>query len=90
MHERYQKPVWLTEFALSNHGKGAPATVAEQQAFMAKALPMLDALPFVERYGWFVFGAKKKEKPEQWFLLAPDGGLSDLGKTYSTVSPAKP
>ena len=90
VHERYQKPVWLTEFALSNHGKGAPATVAEQQAFMAKALPMLDALPFVERYGWFVFGAKKKEKPEQWFLLAPDGGLSDLGKTYSTVSPAKP
>jgi len=89
VHERYQKPVWLTEFALSNHGKGAPATVAEQQAFMAQALPMLDALPFVERYSWFVSGPNKKGKPENWFLLAPDGRLSELGQTYANTAPVK-
>ena len=89
VHERYQKPVWLTEFALSKFKDGAPATVGEQQAFIAKALPMLDELPFVERYSWFVFGANKKGTPENWFLLSPDGRLTGVGETYSTVSPAK-
>ena len=89
VHERYQKPVWLTEFALSKFKNGAPATVAQQQAFIAKVLPMLDELPFVERYSWFVFGANKKGVPQNWFLVTLEGCLSEVGKTYSTVSPAK-
>ena len=83
VHERCKKPVWLTEFALLKHNKGASATVAEQHAFMVKAMAMLDTLPYVERYSWFVFGSNKKEAPHTWFLLAPDGHLSELGKTYS-------
>ena len=83
VHERYGKPIWLTEFALRNF-KGDPATVAEQQAFMAKVLPMLDGLPFVERYSWFVFGAERPSKPNSWYLLSPDGRLSELGLTYAT------
>lgn len=88
VHERYQKPIWLTEFALSKHSTGAPATVAEQQAFIAKALPMLDGLPFVERYSWFVFGFSKKETLHKWYLVAADGRLSEVGKTYAATARA--
>jgi len=91
VHERYQKPIWLTEFALNNYKEGeAPATAAEQQAFMVKALPMLDALPFVERYSWFVFSSNRKDKPHNWYLLTAEGSLTEVGETYSTASPAKP
>ena len=87
VHERYGKPIWLTEFALRNF-KGDPATVAEQQAFMARVLPMLDGLPFVERYSWFVFGAERPSKPNSWYLLSPDGRLSELGLTYAATGRA--
>lgn len=90
VHQRYQKPIWLTEFALNNYKEGAaPATAAEQQAFMVKALPMLDALPFVERYSWFVFSSNRKDKPQNWYLLSAEGNLTEVGETYSDASPAK-
>ena len=85
VHDRYGKPIWLTEFALRNF-KGEIATVAQQQAFMAKALPMLDELPFVERYSWFVFGAMNPKKPaNSWHLISPERKLSELGSTYATT-----
>jgi len=91
VHERYQKPIWLTEFALKNFkDKASPATIAEQQQFMAKALPMLDGLPFVERYSWFVFSWNKKEKTDNWYLLAPGGRLSELGITYGATGLSNP
>ena len=89
VHDRYQRPVWLTEFTISKHDKGPPATLAEQQAFMEKALPMLDSLPFLERYSWFVFGFNKKGGPQNWYLLNADNELSEIGKTYSTASQEK-
>jgi len=85
VHDRYGKPIWLTEFALRNF-KGDIATMAQQQAFMAKVLPMLDELPFVERYSWFVFGAMNPKKPpNSWYLLSPEQKLSELGSTYATT-----
>lgn len=47
----YQKPIWLTEFALSNWK--SPAEPDQQKAYMEVALPMLEDLPFLERYAWF-------------------------------------
>lgn len=54
VHDKYQKPIWLTEFALVEWTT-PPAfpTYAEQAAFVRQALPMLESLPFVERYAWF-------------------------------------
>ena len=87
VHDRFQKPIWLTEFALKNYkNNAAPATVAEQQQFMLKALPMLEKLPFVERYSWFVFNSNRKAKTDSWYLLDSSGQLSELGKTYAATA----
>ena len=88
VYELYHKPIWLTEFALGNNN-GSPATVEEQQLFMAKALPMLESLPFLERYSWFVFGErthnpKHPEIPSTLGLIS-NGALSPLGMTYANT-----
>ena len=51
VHELYGKPVWLTEFALANWKTAA--TSKQQRAYIKEAVPMLEKLPFVERYAWF-------------------------------------
>jgi Glycosyl hydrolase catalytic core len=54
IHDKYQKPIWLTEFALIRWTSPATfPTYDEQVAFVRQAVPMLESLPFVERYAWF-------------------------------------
>lgn len=59
VHERYGKPVWLTEFALIDFSGGTPRypTEAEQVAFINNATAMLAELSYVERYAWFTLSA---------------------------------
>jgi hypothetical protein len=54
VHDRYHKPIWLTEYALINFS-GTPKypTDAQQAAFIAASTAMLQGLPYVERYAWF-------------------------------------
>jgi hypothetical protein len=51
VHQHYRLPVWLTEFALSNWQ--TPATSDQQRAYIKEAVPVLETLPFLERYAWF-------------------------------------
>jgi Glycosyl hydrolase catalytic core/Secretion system C-terminal sorting domain len=64
----YQKPIWVTEF---NANKARPSAV--QEAFMALALPWLDADPRVERYAYFF---------ESNFLAVSGGVLTPIGRVY--------
>jgi hypothetical protein len=74
VHDRYGKPLWLTEYALADFARGVAAasypTAAEQAAFVEASRPMLERLPFVERYAWFA--------------------LCDTGSTYRTGLYASP
>jgi hypothetical protein len=54
VYNRYQKPIWLTEYALINWGSGPMyPTYAQQAAFATASVAMLESLSFVERYAWF-------------------------------------
>ncbi|QIQ06315.1 sigma-70 family RNA polymerase sigma factor [Streptomyces liangshanensis] len=55
VHARYGKPVWLTEFALTDFSQGTPRfpTEDQQAAFLASAAKMLAGLPYVQRWAWF-------------------------------------
>ncbi|XP_072023808.1 uncharacterized protein [Amphiura filiformis] len=47
--ERYNKKVWLTEFAFPQ-----TTDANEQLAYMQELLPLLEAADYVEKYAWFV------------------------------------
>ena len=59
VHDRYHKPVWLTEYALIDfsHGTRFP-TDQQQAAFVTASAAMLDGLPWLQRYAWFGLPAK--------------------------------
>jgi RNA polymerase sigma factor (sigma-70 family) len=60
VHNRYGKPIWLTEFALTDFSTGTARypSDAQQAAFLTAATKMLDGLPYVQRYAWFGLPAK--------------------------------
>lgn len=60
VYNRYHKPIWLTEYALTDFAHGAPRYPSqEQQAeFVRGSTAMLQGLPFVERYSWFTLSVK--------------------------------
>ena len=85
LHERYGKPVWVTEFAVADW-KATPKsptrfTEKETLAFMSEAVAGLREMPFVERFAWKtrahddpIMGASA--------LFRSDGSLSPTGELY--------
>lgn len=82
----YRKPIWLTEFALSNWRN--PATPDQQKAYMAAVLPMLEDLPFLERYAWFAL--PQNPDGDEGSLVGASlsdckGNLNSLGEYYKNL-----
>lgn len=86
-HQAHARPLWVTEFGVADweagedHGSNryTPRQVA---AFMREVLPLLDALPFVERYAWFPFlQADPAGHPSA--LFTPDNEMTELGEIYA-------
>ncbi|MFD2329592.1 glycosyl hydrolase [Cohnella sp. GCM10020058] len=54
IHDKYGKPIWITEIGAIPFGTTyRTPTQALASSFVAQLLPMLESLPFVERYAWF-------------------------------------
>ena len=54
-HDKYGKPVWVTEFCYwPNMGSGAPS-VDQQETFMEPMLGWLESTPWIYRYAWFKY-----------------------------------
>ncbi|MER8069094.1 glycosyl hydrolase [Streptomyces sp. NPDC094034] len=55
VHKRYNKPVWLTEYALIDFTQGAPRYPSEQEqtAFIKISTDALQRLDYVDRFAWF-------------------------------------
>ncbi|MEU3256175.1 glycosyl hydrolase [Streptomyces sp. NPDC006997] len=60
VHDRYGKPVWLTEYGLIDFSQGTPRYpgAEEQAAFVGSSTRMLERLDFVERYAWFTLSTR--------------------------------
>lgn len=85
-HERYGKPLWITEFAV---GDWKAKSVAEHRnpaanvlAFMKECLPALDELNFLERYAWFSAAITSAPLGTS-ALFNPDNSLTPLGEFYA-------
>jgi len=81
--KKYNKPVWLTEFACP--AAGQPPSF--EMDFMKQALTYLDSQPFIERYAWF---GTRLDPTDGWLGpqvdLLDDSkcALTDLGVYYTT------
>ncbi|WP_443315870.1 glycosyl hydrolase [Streptomyces sp. 8N616] len=60
VHDRYHKPIWLTEYALIDFSGDAPRYPGkqEQTAFITSSTQMLESLDFVKRYAWFALSTR--------------------------------
>lgn len=65
----YRKPIWITEFNANRN-----TTSATHEAFIALALPWLEAQPFVERYAYFF--------PPALPPVDAGGNLTAIGNAY--------
>ncbi len=87
VYNRYQKPIWLTEYALINWGSGPMyPTYAEQAAFATASVAMLESLSFVERYAWFGLPPCGVGATEN--LYDSSGNATAVGIAYRDAGPA--
>ncbi|MCZ4123557.1 glycosyl hydrolase, partial [Streptomyces sp. H39-S7] len=71
VHDRYHKPIWLTEYALIDFSHGTRFPTPQQQAsFVTASASMLASLPYLQRYAWFGLPASD---------TAPSSGLFRSG-----------
>lgn len=94
IYEKYQKPLWITEFGTidvsvwnPNTPGGNPAcTEAAAKTYTGAVTGMLESLGFVERYAWFVdhFRQSAANSPEGRYtcLFTDDGALSQTGLVF--------
>lgn len=78
LHNKWHKPIWITEFAGLNWDPAAhPVTAEMNQDFLKSVQPLLDHADWLERYCWF------STKPANLFAN-DDGGttLTRLGEIY--------
>ncbi|MFC9328948.1 glycosyl hydrolase [Kitasatospora sp. NPDC057015] len=83
VHDRYQLPVWLTEFALIKFAGGTSFPTSDQQvAFVRASTAMLQGLPYVQRYAWFALPATE---PGATGLFQPGGAPNAIGSAYAAA-----
>ncbi|MFI0899556.1 sigma-70 family RNA polymerase sigma factor [Streptomyces sp. NPDC020983] len=84
VHDRYHKPIWLTEFALVDFSNGTRfPSDAQQAAFVTSAAKMLDGLPYLQRYAWFGLGADGT-KPSSG-LFRPGAVETPAGRAFEAA-----
>lgn len=83
---KYQKPIWVTEFAAADWSGKFPGGFDSKLVsdFMTGACKGLEARSYVERYTW-----KTRDQSDSHMgtsaLFKPDGTLTDLGSLYAML-----
>ena len=86
IHNRYHRPLWLTEFALIRFGAHAVfPSPARQAAFVTAATSMLRSLSFVQRYAWFALPASTGDGSAG--LFRPGAIATAAGRAFERVRP---
>lgn len=80
--EMYHKPIWITEFAVSEWAFTDANKRASVNQFLKTAIDGLNSRDYVERYSWFSFDVNSNNGASG--LWYSNGVLTDLGNTYTT------
>jgi hypothetical protein len=77
--KKYNRPIWLTEFACGD----GDTSLANQKAYMQAAVPYLESEPAVAKYAWF---SGRTTAIPNVDLLSSSGTLTDLGRIYTSLA----
>jgi hypothetical protein len=88
MHDLYEKPIWVTEYAVAdwNASASSPSRYKESEImkFMQETVAGLREMPFVERYAW-----KTREHGDPVMgasaIFDSSGSLSATGELYRSL-----
>jgi Glycosyl hydrolase catalytic core len=86
LREKYNRPIWITEFAVLNaQWRTTPDLYSPQQvlAFMRTVLPELERRPYVERFAWWGIGGVNPARLSVSMFFNADGSLTEVGRYYA-------
>ena len=87
IHRRYRRPIWITEIGALDIARWGepmmhPPSGAAAVRYMDQLLPMLNALPFVQRYAWFTDNCWNDSGCHASSLFDGRGRLTRLGSVF--------
>lgn len=82
IHNRYGKPLWITEFAPTDWASPTTVTVAEVINFIKIAIPGLESRSYVARYSWYCGTLPGPNVLGTAALFNSDGSLTAAGIAY--------
>ncbi|MFK7920641.1 MAG: glycosyl hydrolase [Bacteroidia bacterium] len=89
-YERFDLPIWITEFAVADWNAGTPAdnrySASEIRSFMQTLMPQLYAAEYIERFSWFSSGPDNAALAPS-SLFDADNKLTPLGQYYASYEP---
>ncbi|MCA2217985.1 glycosyl hydrolase [Jidongwangia harbinensis] len=89
VHQRYDLPVWVTQFGLTDFAGEPRLPTAEQlTAFLTAATRSLEAAPYVERYAYAALPAMQES--EAYGLYRKDATPTAAGKVYRDAGGSRP
>lgn len=91
IHKQFHKPIWITEIGTMNISAwGSPMvhkpTDAAAKSYMRKLFPMLDSLPFVQRYAWFTDDCWNDTGCRYGSLFNGQGRVTAIARTFRSVA----
>lgn len=89
VHDAYNLPIWVTEWALVNWKDLNRFSFAETAQFFHDATVMLDGLDFVEKHAWFGLYDGLDGLSMNAHLLDSSGRLTEVGKAFAGFSPVR-
>lgn len=85
IHAAYQRPIWVTEWALADWSDPGRFPEWRQRRFFREASVYLDDLPFVERHAWFGLYDGGGGWSLNSGMVQEDGSTTDIGETFSLM-----
>lgn len=87
-HEKYQLPIWVTEFGVADFKattkKPNRYSRAQVRTFMTETVAGMREMPFVERFAWKTRAASDRKMGTS-ALFDADGALTSVGRLYASL-----
>jgi Ca2+-binding RTX toxin-like protein len=86
VYAAYQRPIWVTEWALADWNQPDRFSAEQQMAFFKAGTLMMDDLAFVERQAWFGTYEKLDTSQLNSQLIDADGSHSLVGSIFASLA----